>query len=318
MVDRMPVFVHRSGAALGRAAADTAADALRRAVSARGLAHAMFATGNSQLAFVDALVHGTPDVPWADVVVFHMDEYVGIGPDHGAGFQHWIRTRIVDEVRPRAAHYLDGLTDPAAECDRYSRAPAHPSPRPVLSRHRRERPSGVQRSACGRLRRSPGREARRARGRLSAAAGERRSLSFGRRRAHRGGDGDDPGAPRGHDRPRHRARGPQGRTRPRRARWARCRRRARRRCCAPSPRSHSISTGARRALSGGSDRRSRPGSVATFSSSVRSGSRWRHVRAHRCRRRRRPSWWRPAKTTPAWWRARERRRCRGRGWPIPS
>jgi glucosamine-6-phosphate deaminase len=119
VVDRMRVLVHGDGASLGRAAADHAAQVLRRAVATRGVAHAMFATGNSQLAFVDALVHDTPDVPWSDTVVFHMDEYVGAGPDHPAGFQRWIRERIVDRVRPRAAHYLDGRADPVAECDRY-------------------------------------------------------------------------------------------------------------------------------------------------------------------------------------------------------
>jgi glucosamine-6-phosphate deaminase len=53
-------------------------------------------------------------------VVFHMDEYVGAGPDHPAGFQRWIRERIVQPVGPRAAHYLDGLAEPGAECDRYA------------------------------------------------------------------------------------------------------------------------------------------------------------------------------------------------------
>ncbi|HEY7949139.1 MAG TPA: glucosamine-6-phosphate deaminase [Acidimicrobiales bacterium] len=120
VVDRMPVIVHPDSVALGRAAADEAAATLRGAVSARGVAHAMFATGNSQLAFIEALVGATADVPWSDVVVFHMDEYVGVGPDHQAGFQHWIRQRIVDRVRPRAAHYLDGLADPGGECDRYA------------------------------------------------------------------------------------------------------------------------------------------------------------------------------------------------------
>ena len=66
------------------------------AVSERGEAHAMFATGNSQLPFVEAV---TPaDVPWSDVVVFHMDEYVGVGPDHPAGFQRWIRQRITERA----------------------------------------------------------------------------------------------------------------------------------------------------------------------------------------------------------------------------
>ena len=85
---------------------------LRAAVEKTGVAHAMFATGNSQIAFIDDLVGRTPDVPWADVVVFHMDEYVGIGPDHPASFQRWIRERIVEPAGPRAAHYLDGLAPP--------------------------------------------------------------------------------------------------------------------------------------------------------------------------------------------------------------
>jgi glucosamine-6-phosphate deaminase len=121
VVERLRVYVHPDSRTLGRAAADTAADTLRHAVAARGVARAMFATGNSQLEFIDALVHATPGVPWSETVVFHMDEYVGVGPDHPAGFQRWIRERVVDHVRPREAHYLDGLADPQAECDRYAR-----------------------------------------------------------------------------------------------------------------------------------------------------------------------------------------------------
>lgn len=118
----MRVLVHPDSQTLARAAADEAASAIRAAVSERGVANAMFATGNSQIAFVAALVEQTPDVPWGDVVVFHMDEYVGVGPDHPAGFALWIRERIVERVRqgPRAAHYLDGLADPGAECARYA------------------------------------------------------------------------------------------------------------------------------------------------------------------------------------------------------
>lgn len=119
-VDHMVVKVHPDGRALARDAADVAATVLRRAVAARGVAHAMFATGNSQLAFVDTLVTDTTEVPWSDVVVFHMDEYVAVGPDHPAGFQRWIRERITERARPRQAHYIDGLADPEAECDRYA------------------------------------------------------------------------------------------------------------------------------------------------------------------------------------------------------
>ena len=106
--------------AMARAAADEAAAVIREAVARRGVASAMFATGNSQLAFVDALVADTDDVPWDRLVIFHMDEYVGIGPDHPASFQRWIRERIDQPARPRAAHYLDGLASPDDECRRYA------------------------------------------------------------------------------------------------------------------------------------------------------------------------------------------------------
>jgi glucosamine-6-phosphate deaminase len=105
---------------MARAAADTAADILNRAVAERGVAHAMFATGNSQFAFIDALVNHTERVPWADMVIFHMDEYVGLGADHPASFRRWIHQRIEEPTHPRAAHYLDGLASPADECDRYA------------------------------------------------------------------------------------------------------------------------------------------------------------------------------------------------------
>jgi glucosamine-6-phosphate deaminase len=120
VIDRLRVEVHPDTAALARSAADQAAAVLVKAVEERGEANAMFATGNSQLAFVDALIEQTPGVPWDRVVVFHMDEYVGVGPDHPAGFRRWIRERIVDRARPRAAVLIDGLADPVGECTRYA------------------------------------------------------------------------------------------------------------------------------------------------------------------------------------------------------
>jgi glucosamine-6-phosphate deaminase len=120
-VDGAAVSVHENVGAMARAAADEAADVMRSAVAARGVAHAMFATGNSQLAFVHALVEETSGVPWSDTIVFHMDEFVGVGPDHPAGFQRWIRERIVEPAHPKAAHYVAGLGDAEAECARYAR-----------------------------------------------------------------------------------------------------------------------------------------------------------------------------------------------------
>ena len=119
-VDGATVAVHPDVEAMARASADEARDVMRAAADARGVVHAMFATGNSQLDFVRALGEETAEVPWADTVVFHMDEYVGVGPDHPAGFQRWIRERIVEPARPKAAYYVEGLGDAQAECARYT------------------------------------------------------------------------------------------------------------------------------------------------------------------------------------------------------
>ncbi len=118
-VDDLQVRIYQDTETMARAAADQAAEILREAVAKRGVAHAMFATGNSQLAFIDALVGHRAPVPWERTVVFHMDEYVGIGPEHPASFERWIRQRIVEPARPMAAHYLNGRADPAEECARY-------------------------------------------------------------------------------------------------------------------------------------------------------------------------------------------------------
>jgi glucosamine-6-phosphate deaminase len=115
----MTVVVHPDAADLADGAAREAAGVLRDAVAERGRAHAMFATGNSQLAMVERLVE-LEGVPWSRTTVFHMDEYVGMGPGHPASFQKWRRERISERVHPGDAHYLDGLADPATECDRYA------------------------------------------------------------------------------------------------------------------------------------------------------------------------------------------------------
>jgi glucosamine-6-phosphate deaminase len=126
-VDGATVFRHPDVATMNRAAADQAAAIMRAAVAERGVVNAMFATGNSQLGFVECLVTQTADVPWSDTVVFHMDEYVGVGSDHPAGFQKWIRERIVERTSPRAAYYVEGLVDPEVECARYAALlAAHP------------------------------------------------------------------------------------------------------------------------------------------------------------------------------------------------
>ena len=119
-VGAMHVRVHRDPVALAGAAADQVADVLRDSIAARGMAHAMFATGNSQIAMLDALARD-PSVDWRRVVGFHLDEYVGISATHPASFRRYLRERITERVPIGGFHFIDGdAADLDAECVRYA------------------------------------------------------------------------------------------------------------------------------------------------------------------------------------------------------
>jgi glucosamine-6-phosphate deaminase len=119
-VDALRVRVFPDAGALATGAAADAAHLVRTAISDRAVAHVMFATGNSQLAFLDALVH-EPDVDWPRVIGFHMDEYIGIAADHPASFRRFLRERLVERVPIGAFHEIEGdAPDPGAECQAYA------------------------------------------------------------------------------------------------------------------------------------------------------------------------------------------------------
>jgi glucosamine-6-phosphate deaminase len=118
-VEAVQVRVHPNDNELAWDAAGAAADAIAGAVAARGTARMMLATGNSQRAFLGALT--ALELPWSSVDAFHMDEYVGIAPDHPASFRRYLQEQFVDRVHPGAFHPIEGdAADPAGECARYA------------------------------------------------------------------------------------------------------------------------------------------------------------------------------------------------------
>lgn len=113
------VEIYASANALGRAAAERAAQLIRRAIEERGRARVIVATGNSQIPLVEALVK--QDLDWKRVEIFHMDEYAGMPADHLASFRRWIKTRVEEKVHPGKMNYLIGdAPDLKAEMNRYA------------------------------------------------------------------------------------------------------------------------------------------------------------------------------------------------------
>jgi glucosamine-6-phosphate deaminase len=119
-VEKIPVLVLESNEALGARAADDLAGILAQAIADHGLASVILATGNSQLSFMKAL-RVKEGIEWDKVVVFHMDEYLGMSDQHPASFPRYIREKLTDIVQPRAFFPIRGdAPDVEAELDRYA------------------------------------------------------------------------------------------------------------------------------------------------------------------------------------------------------
>ncbi len=108
-IDRLQVSVYDKTAEMGAAAADFVQDRLNRAIAQKGSANLILATGASQFPFLEALKER--EIDWQQITVFHLDEYKGISNDHPASFRRYLRERILDQVKPKKVHFLNGDVD---------------------------------------------------------------------------------------------------------------------------------------------------------------------------------------------------------------
>jgi glucosamine-6-phosphate deaminase len=90
------IKVFNDRAVLGRAAAEQAAEAIRRAISER-----------SQLEFLDALTTA-PGIDWSKVEAFHLDEYIGLPLSHPGSFRKMLLEQLVQKTGIANYHLLDG------------------------------------------------------------------------------------------------------------------------------------------------------------------------------------------------------------------
>jgi glucosamine-6-phosphate deaminase len=108
-------------AEMAKAAAEQAAELLRRAIACKGCAAFVAATGVSQFEFLDVLI-SAPGIDWARTTMFHLDEYVGLPESHPASFLRYLKERLIARVHPGEVHLIQGdVPDPQAECRRLNR-----------------------------------------------------------------------------------------------------------------------------------------------------------------------------------------------------
>lgn len=97
---------------LGNAAASQAAAAIRRAISDHGHARVVAASAASQFEFLETLT-AMPDIPWQQVELFHLDEYIGLPMSHPASFCKFLQDRLIGKTGITNFHLLDGGQNPA-------------------------------------------------------------------------------------------------------------------------------------------------------------------------------------------------------------
>jgi glucosamine-6-phosphate deaminase len=98
---------------LGRAAAEQAAIAIRRAIAERDHARIIAATAASQLEFLEALTKAS-GIDWTRVEAFHLDEYIGLPITHPGSFRKMLMELLVTKTGIPKYHLLEGdASDPS-------------------------------------------------------------------------------------------------------------------------------------------------------------------------------------------------------------
>jgi len=97
---------------LGKHAAEFTASVLNEAIKERGCARLLLSTGASQFDTIKHLVNA--DVDWSKVEMFHLDEYVALPESHIASFRKYLKERFASKVSLKAAHFVNGEGDVAA------------------------------------------------------------------------------------------------------------------------------------------------------------------------------------------------------------
>ena len=112
------IDISQTNKELGQKSGDWAANIIKKAIAEKGQANIILATGTSQFETLQQLLTHT-DIDWSKVVMFHLDEYIGLPMTAPASFRKYLKERFIDQVPALKAYYLiNGEADPEQECAR--------------------------------------------------------------------------------------------------------------------------------------------------------------------------------------------------------
>ena len=115
----MNVQVFENREMMGATAALDVAEALRIALAQKAGVRMIFAAAPSQAQMLAGLC-AAPDIDWARVTAFHMDEYIGLAPAAPERFAKWLDDNLFVRVPFGQVHRIVPEPDPAAAAARYA------------------------------------------------------------------------------------------------------------------------------------------------------------------------------------------------------
>jgi glucosamine-6-phosphate deaminase len=108
-IEKLKVFVYEDRAQVGAASASAVAQAINARQAAARRVNIVFAAAPSQNEFLARLV-ADKSVDWTRVHAYHMDEYLGLGPDHRASFRRYLQEHLFGlvDLPPERLHLIPG------------------------------------------------------------------------------------------------------------------------------------------------------------------------------------------------------------------
>ena len=121
----MRIKLFNSKTKASAAAALQAAKIISTAIKSRGQAAIVLASGKSQLPFLKYLVScakTNPKIDWSKVTIFHLDEYLGLKPNHPVSMRHFLEQNFLTKINPARIYPINGqANNPRQECGRLNR-----------------------------------------------------------------------------------------------------------------------------------------------------------------------------------------------------
>lgn len=119
--DKLIVRVFATREEMGACAGKEIAACMKTMLAERDHINVMFAAAPSQNETLAELC-ADPDVDWTRVNAFHMDEYIGLSPNHSASFRNYLKRTLFDKKPFKSVNLIIGdADDPAQEAERYER-----------------------------------------------------------------------------------------------------------------------------------------------------------------------------------------------------